>query len=163
MNLPEHGHCVHYATVDEDWLDYNDHMNVAYYLKSFDAASESLIAVAGMGESYTRTTHNSWVALESHIIFQQEARIGEELRIESRVIALDDKKIHLYQEMYRDDELLATHEQLGLHFNTATRRAGPFEPAVRANLERMVAAQRQLPAPAVLGRAIGLTRPKRGG
>jgi acyl-CoA thioesterase FadM len=37
------------------------------------------------------------------------------------VLDFDDKKMHLYQEMYRGDELLATHEQLGLHFDT--RRA----------------------------------------
>ncbi|MBK6660772.1 MAG: thioesterase family protein [Proteobacteria bacterium] len=113
-----------------------------------------------MGADYTRRTNNSWVALESHITFQNEALLGDELRIESRVLDFDDKKMHLYQEMYRGDELLATHEQLGLHFDTVARRASAFTPAVRAALEQLHEAQRQLARPVAVGRSIGIRRSK---
>lgn len=160
MTLPENGLCEYRVTVGRDWLDYNEHMNVAYYLKAFDDAGEGLTLVIGMGAEYTRRTNNSWAALESHITFQNEALLGDELRIESRVLDFDDKKMHIYQEMFRGDELLATHEQLGLHFDTAARRGSVFTPSVRDNLEHLHGAQAQLARPAAVGRSIGLRRSK---
>ncbi|MCC6706053.1 MAG: thioesterase family protein [Gammaproteobacteria bacterium] len=160
MTLPENGLCEYRVTVGRDWLDYNEHMNVAYYLKAFDDAGEGLTLIIGMGADYTRRTNNSWVALESHITFQNEALLGDELRIESRVLDFDDKKMHIYQEMSRGDELLATHEQLGLHFDTAARRGSVFTPAVRASLEQLHGAQARLARPAAVGRSIGIKRNK---
>jgi len=162
MTLPDNGLCEYCATVGRDWLDYNEHMNVAFYLKAFDDAGEGLTVAIGMGAEYTRQTRNSWVALESHITFQNEALLGDTLRIESRVLDFDDKKMHIYQEMFRGEELLATHEQLGLHFSTEARRGSVFTPEVRANLERLHRAQAALPRPAAVGRAISLTRRKPG-
>ncbi len=160
MTIPNNGLCEYRVTVGHDWLDYNEHMNVAYYLKAFDDASESLAVAIGMGAEYTRRTCNSWVALESHITFQNEALLGDELRIESRVLDFDEKKMPVYQEMYRGEELLATHEQLGLHFDTGARRASAFTPQVRASLEGLHAAQASLARPAAVGRSISLARRK---
>ena len=91
MMVPDNGVCMDYVKVGRAWLDYNDHMNVAFYLKAFDDASDKLTAVAGMGQAYTQATSNSWVALESHLSFQAEARLGDALRIESRVLEVDEK------------------------------------------------------------------------
>ena len=155
---PAQGVCRFEVTVKREWLDYNEHMNVAFYLKAFDDASEGLIACAGMGAAYTRETHNSWVALESHIGFRQEVRLGDSLRIESRVVDHDAKKIHLYQEMFRGSELVATHEQLGVHFDTIARRATAFAPDVLARVAALHEAQRALPRPTALGRAVSMRK-----
>ena len=160
MTLPNNGLCEYRVTVGHDWLDYNQHMNVAFYLKAFDDAGEALTLVIGMGAQYTRRTNNSWVALESHITFQNEAVLGDELRIESRVLDFDAKKMHLYQEMFRGTELLATHEQLGLHFDTGARRGSAFTPAVQRRLDILHAAQSALPRPTAVGRAVSLARRK---
>lgn len=160
MTLPDDGLCEYRVTVGRDWLDYNEHMNVACYLKAFDDAGERLTLAIGMGADYTRRTNNSWVALESHITFQNEALLGDELRIESRVLDFDDKKMHVYQEMFRGDELLATHEQLGLHFDTAARRGSAFTPAVRERLQQLHDAQAALALPAAVGRSVGIKRSK---
>lgn len=154
--LPRDGVGVHTVTVGRDWLDYNEHMNVAFYLKAFDDASEAFIALAGMGAHYTQATKWSWVALESHLGFVREALLGDRLRITSRLLALDSSKLHLAQTMYRGDELLATHEQLGLHFDTVARRARPFAPEVHARLAALLEAQQRLPRPGWVGRRIGL-------
>jgi acyl-CoA thioester hydrolase len=155
-DLPENGVGVSQTEVGRDWLDYNEHMNVAFYLKAFDDAGEAFIALAGMGAAYTRATGHSWVALESHLGFVREALLGDRLRIETRALALDRAKLHLVQALYRADELLATHEQLNLHFDTDRRRSLPFPPAVYARLAALVAAQRALPRPAWIGRRIDL-------
>lgn len=84
MTLPNTGLCEYRVTVGRDWLDYNEHMNVAYYLKAFDDAGEGLTVVIGMGADYTRRTNNSWVALESHITFQEDERslsLGDQIGV----------------------------------------------------------------------------------
>lgn len=150
-------HTMHLAVLPA-WLDYNGHMNVAYYSLAFDQAGEELLKCAGMGEAYTATTRNSWMALEAHITYQNEAKLDENLRIASRVLDCSAKCAHLYQEMFRDTELLATQEQLALHVSLDTRRGAPFEPAVMAEIERFRALQADLPRPPWIGRQIGIRR-----
>ncbi len=145
-------------TVPREWLDYNDHMNVAYYTLAFDNAGEELLKSAGMGHEYTQTTQNSWMVLEGHITYQNEARLGDLLLIKSRVLDCSTKAAHLYQEMYRGETLLSTQEQLMLHVSLATRRTSPFEPAVLTALQAMQAAQQDLPRPEWIGRRIGIRR-----
>jgi len=145
-------------TVPREWLDYNDHMNVAYYTLAFDNAGEELLKSAGMGHDYTQTTQNSWMVLEGHITYQNEARLGDLLLIQSRVLDCSAKAAHLYQEMYRGETLLSTQEQLMLHVSLATRRTSPFEPAVLTALQAMQAAQQDLPRPEWIGRRIGIRR-----
>ena len=115
-----------------------------------------------MGVEYTRNTGLSWVALESHITFQQEALLGDALRVESRVLAVDGKKLHYYQEMFRGPELLATHEQLALAFATDARKSIEFSAEVRAALDALCEAARALPRPSWIGRAISLNSKKPG-
>lgn len=140
------------------WLDYNGHMNVAYYSLAFDLAGEELLKCAGMGEAYTAATRNSWMVLEAHITYQNEAHLGESLRIESRFLDCSAKAAHLYQEMYRGEDLCATQEQLFLHVSLESRRGAPFEPQVMAEIERLRALQVDLPRPAWIGRRIGIRR-----
>ncbi len=154
--LPADGVLREEVDVEAAWLDYNGHMNVAFYLRVFDDAGDRLTALAGMGAAYTRRTHNSWVALESHITFRAEAMEGDRLRVESCVLDVERKKIHVCQAMFRGDTLLATHEQLGLHFDTVARRATPFEAAVFERLVALRDARAAQPRPPWVGRAIAL-------
>jgi carnitine 3-dehydrogenase len=80
------------------------------------------------------------------------------LLIKSRVLDCSAKAAHLYQEMYRGDQLLSTQEQLMLHVSLETRRTSNFEPAVLAALQLMQAAQQDLPRPDWIGRRIGIRR-----
>jgi acyl-CoA thioesterase FadM len=158
VRLPADGIHRDTLTVPRAWVDRDGRLVPAFCLKLFDDAGDALTRLAGMGEAYTRATHNSWVALESHLAFLAPAAAGDALVVESCVLDLDAKKIHVYQALSRDGVLLATHEQLGLHFNTATRRGCPFEPAVHAALAQLQAARAAFPRPAGAGRRIGLVR-----
>ena len=163
MTMPDQGQHLTHMTVPPEWLDYNHHMNVAYYTLAFDLAGEELLKTCGMGEAYTEATRNSWMVTESHITYQNEARLGDALEIRSRVLDLAPKAAHLYQEMYRGDQLLSTQEQLMLHVSLETRRSSPFEPAVFATLQAMQAAQSGLPVPTWVGQRIGIRRPPKEG
>jgi acyl-CoA thioester hydrolase len=144
--------------VQPEWVDYNDHMNVAYYIAVFDTGIDALKAVYGISGTYIETQRRSTVALEAHITYQNEANIGENLRVETRIIDFDTKRTHLYQEMYRDDTLLATQETLSISFDLDARRSCEFEPRIAENIAELYAAQKDLKRPEWVGRAVGIRR-----
>ncbi|MGR8921539.1 MAG: thioesterase family protein [Gammaproteobacteria bacterium] len=155
--LPAAGLSITEATAEHAWAAPGDRLRRAWYLKVFDDAGDRLSELAGMGAAYTRRTHNSWVALESHLSVMVELRPGDHVRVESRVLAVDERKLHVSQAMYAGDVLVATHEQLGLHFDTLARRASPFEPAVRARFEALAAAQTAAPPPRRVGATVTMS------
>ena len=156
----ENGVVVTEATVLAEWLDYNDHMNVAYYIAVFDMGIDDLKVVYGVSGSYIEAQKRSTVALEAHITYQNEATMGEKLRVETRIIDFDAKRTHLYQEMYRGDDLLATQETLSISFDLNARKSCEFEPRIAENIAALCEAQRELERPEWVGRAVGIRRGK---
>jgi acyl-CoA thioester hydrolase len=143
-----------------EWIDYNGHMNVAYYVLVFDYATDAFWSYLGIGEEYLKRTNNSTFALESHIIYQGEVRLGDRVRVTSQLIGLDAKRLHFFHRMYHAEKgyLAATLESVCLHVSLATRRAAPFPDDRQAFLDRVFAAHRSLGIPEESGRRIGLER-----
>ncbi len=160
FTIPENGIVVTTATVLPEWLDYNDHMNVAYYIATFDLGIDELKAVYGIDSDYIAMQQRSTVALEAHITYQNEASLGETLQIGTRILDFDSKRTHLYQEMFRGEDLLATQETLSISFDLKARKSQPFAPAIAANIEAMYQAQLAVPRPEWVGRAVGIRRGK---
>jgi acyl-CoA thioester hydrolase len=158
--LPDNGIVVSTLTVKPEWLDYNQHMNVAYYVFAFDLAIDDLKDTYGLTEAYRLAQQCSTVALEAHITYQNEATLDEVLRIESRILDTDGKRLHLAQAMYRDTTLLATQETLSISFDLQTRRARPFDPALLQRIQALQQAQLTLPRPSWAGRIISLASGK---
>jgi acyl-CoA thioester hydrolase len=147
-------------TVAPEWIDYNGHMNVAYYVLAFDRATDRLFDYLGIGEDYRRATHHSLFALEAHVTYERELRQGDEFEIASRLIDADRKRLHLFHAMTRtkDGELAATIELMGLHVDMAGPKSAELPDAIYAKIEALVAEYRLLPLPAQLGRKIGIQR-----
>ena len=141
---------VHWDEVRPEWIDYNGHMNVAYYVLVFDRGTDALFDRLGIGEEYRVRTGRTLFAVESHVAYLAEATLGERVRVESGLIGVDDKRVHFMSRMFRaDGRLAATYEALGLHVDLARRRAAPFDAATRARLAAAVS-----PLPPEAGRAI---------
>ena len=160
--LPANGLVITTAEVIPAWLDYNEHMNVTYYLVAFETGIEAYKHLVGLTPAYIAERRRSTVALEAHITYQREAAQGDRLRIETRVLDCDGKRAHVYQEMYCDDLLLSTQETLALSFDIAARRSAPFETHVAAGYAALIAAQQALPRPPWVGRAIGIRQGRPG-
>ena len=154
--IPLNGIVVDTVFVRSEWIDYNGHMNVAWFVKAFELGIDSYKAVVGLDAAYIEANGRSTVALEAHIRYQREAVLGDELRIETRLLGCDGKRVHVYQEMYRGSAMLATQETLAISFDLAARRVCAFEPAIADRYRRMVAAQTAIDRPAWVGRAITL-------
>ena len=119
-----------------EWIDINEHMNVAYYLLAFDQAVDALWARFGLTEDYVRAHSSSTIAVESHVTWQREIVEGAPYVVTSQILAFDDKRIHQFQRMYHADEgfLAATCEWMNLHFDTSIRRVAPWPDEIRARI-----------------------------
>lgn len=158
--LPADGIVRTLLTVKPEWLDYNDHVNVAYYVVAFEHGIEDLKATYGLDASYRQEHQRSTVALEVHLTYQNEARRGDDLRIESRILGTDGKRLHLCQAMYRETTLLTTQEVISISFDLMARRTCPFAPELLVKIEALQVAQAKHSPPSWVGRSISLEAKK---
>lgn len=144
-----------------EWIDLNDHMNVAYYLLAFDHAVDSLWQEFGLTEDYVRTHKCSTIAVESHVTWQREIVEGDPYVVTSQVLAFDDKRIHQFQRMYHAEQgfLAATCEWMNLHFDTGIRRVAPWPDEIRARIAEFADNQGQHPWPAEAGQRMQVKQP----
>ena len=144
--------------VEPGWIDYNGHMNMAYYLVLFDRAVDEAFELAGLGADYLRERNASYFTAEIHVTYRRELSVREEVRVTVQIVDHDEKRIQAYFEIRhaREGWLAAACEKLFLHVDMATRRVSQFPPDILANLTAMKAAHERLPRPEALGRSIGL-------
>ncbi len=144
-----------------EWIDINDHMNVAYYLLAFDQAVDVLWTRFGLTEDYIRTHSSSTIAVESHVTWQREIVEGANFVVTSQLLAYDDKRIHQFQRMYHADEgfLAATCEWMNLHFDTDLRRVAPWPDNIRARIHEFADNQGEHDWPAEAGRRMRVRQP----
>lgn len=152
---------IHTTAIKPEWLDYNNHMNVAFYVWIFDLAGVALAQSIGLGEDVTRTTGISWMALENHVTYDNEVSLGQQVEVRVQLVDHDHKRLHLYFEMHTigaDGYLAATEEQLVLCVDLRQRRAATFPPEVQARIAALAQSQAHLPPAANIGRKIGIRR-----
>ena len=147
---------LHHETVRPEWIDYNGHMNVAYYLLAFDHATDAVLDRFGIGKAYVAAENRSVFVVDAHLTYAREVTEGTPLRFESLLLGADAKRLHLFHEMRHAEEgwLAATAEFMLLHVDLGTRKTGPFPPAVAAALAGQATAHAGLPRPPQAGRAV---------
>jgi acyl-CoA thioester hydrolase len=151
---------LHTETVRPEWIDYNGHMNVAYYVLAFDHATDSLLDHAGLGIAYVRETNRSVFVLEMHVTYEREVRAGDPLAFTTRILDIDAKRVHLIHAMHHAAEgwLAATNELVLMHIDLEARRSCPLPESALEALAEIHRSQRDLPMPPQMGRLIGLKR-----
>ena len=137
------------ATVAPEWIDYNGHMNEAYYVLVFSLATDALMDLVGIDERFRARTGLTLYTLETHVRYLAEARLGARLAVATRLLDCDDKRVHLWHEMRRADggTPLATAEQMLIGTDTRGPRAAPLAPGPAACLRAILAAHARLPRP----------------
>ncbi|MBI3515966.1 MAG: thioesterase family protein [Proteobacteria bacterium] len=146
--------------VPAEWVDYNRHLNIGYYMIAFDKATDGFADRLGIGAAYVKATGNSYYVVETHLCFEREVLENAPIRVETLLLAADDKRIHFCHCLYEEtgNFLAATSEMLGLHVNLSTRRAAPFPPEQARAIAALADQQRTLTRPAQLGRTVALKR-----
>ena len=116
--------------VIEEWIDYNDHMNVSYYLLIFDKyGADKLNEIFKMGELSAKTTKKSTMIVESHITYNQELKVNDEVDINLVYFNHDRKRLQYKMEMVhkKDKYLASTIEILALYVDLEKRKVIEFE------------------------------------
>ena len=116
--------------VIKNWIDYNDHMNVSYYLLLFDKyGADTLNDLFQMGEDSAKKTKKSTMMVESHITYNQELRLNDEVDINCIYFNHDDKRLHYKMEMVHKEKkyLASTIEVLALYVDLNKRKVAGFE------------------------------------
>ncbi len=144
--------------IEKDWIDYNGHLNMAYYNMLFDRAVDEAFGICGLGPDYIRDHNHSFFLVESRIRYRRELTLDNQIRVTLQLIDFDDKRLHYVMEIRHAVEgwLAAACENLSINVDMATRRAAPFPTDVLANLAMMKAAHSALPQPEMLGAGVAM-------
>lgn len=123
-----------------EWVDYNRHMTEAAYLTAFGWASDALFTYIGDDDAYRAAGH-SFYTVETHIAYLREAAERAPLRITTRVLGVDRKRLLIYHEMFhgQNQKLLATTEQMLVHVDMHAARSVAILPDVRTALDAVLA------------------------
>ena len=123
---------IHLTTqkIIKEWTDYNNHMNVAYYVLIFDVhGAEVLMNKFKMGEHSAKTTKKSTMVVESHITYNQEVSEEDEVDVNLTFFDHDKKRLHFRLEMIekKSKKLSSTIEMLSLHVDLNKRKVAEFD------------------------------------
>jgi acyl-CoA thioester hydrolase len=145
--------------IEKDWIDYNGHLNMAYYNVLFDRCMDEALDRLGAGAAYARERRMTIYTAEVHICYVQELHLGDVVTVSFQMLDHDEKRVRAFQEIrHVDGWLAATSETLSLHVDMAGPKVAPFPADVLANVAAMRAAHAGLPMPERAGRSIGIRR-----
>ena len=116
-------------TIKKEWIDYNNHMNMAYYVLVFDEVWEIILKKFQMGENSARSTKMSTMVVETHTTYNSEVKLGDEVEINLTFFDHDKKRLHYKMEMIEKSskKLSATLEMLSLYIDLNKRKVAEFE------------------------------------
>lgn len=146
-------------TVQSDWIDYNGHLNMAFYNVLFDRGADELFEIFGFGPERAKTTGFSTFSAEFHVCYLRELHEGDMVYVTSQLLDFDEKRFHFYQELYHEDGWVsATGEGLGLHIDLAGPRVAPMPKEALDAMQRLHNEHSKLPWPERAGRRIGIAK-----
>ena len=146
-------------TVKPEWIDYNGHLNMAYYNVLFDEAADQVYPQLGFGPDYHAATGNTTYTAEFHLTYVRELHVNDPVTVTFQLIDFDRKRFHSYQEIrHQDGWLAACGEAMTLHVDQSGPRVAPMPDEVFAHVEAMGRAHAELPRPDRVGASIGIRR-----
>jgi acyl-CoA thioester hydrolase len=144
--------------VEPAWIDYNGHLNMAYYNVLLDRAVDEVFELLGCGLDYVKTRGHSCFTAEAHVRYLRELHAGAPVRVTFQLLDYDEKRMHYFEHLLHATEgwVSATSENMSLHVDMAAKRTAPFPDAIVAALARMQSMHAGLPRPQGAGRRIAM-------
>ncbi|HEY5215968.1 MAG TPA: thioesterase family protein [Pseudolabrys sp.] len=144
--------------VEPQWIDYNGHLNMAYYNVLFDRAVDEVYELLGLGPDYLERHRHSTMVAEMHVRYLRELHEGDPVRVTVQLLDCDAKRVQLFEQLLHATEnwVSATCETMTLHVDMTAKKVAPFSDGVMRALERMKSAHADLPRPEGAGRSIAM-------
>ena len=113
----------------KEWVDYNNHLNMAYYVLIFDQALEVILEKFNMGAKSAKTEKRSTMVVETNTKYISEIKQEDEVDIMLSFFDHDKKRLHLKLEMIekKTKKISASIEWLSLYVNLEARKVTEFE------------------------------------
>lgn len=113
--------------IKPEWIDYNKHLNDAYYAIVLSAANELFCDHLGLSADYRNETGAALYTVDLHIEYLAEVKSDDEIRAESIITELGTKKIRMRTELIRrDGSIAAVGTVLYLHFDSNVKAVTPL-------------------------------------
>ena len=127
-------------SVKQEWVDYNNHMNMAYYVLIFDQALEVALEKFKMGESAAKDLNRSTMVVETNTKYLSEVKQDEEIDIYMTYFDHDKKRLHIKMEMIEKSKkkISATIEWISLYINLSQRKVAEFEEEKLKLMDRFI-------------------------
>lgn len=147
-------------TVPAEWIDYNGHMNVAYYVMAIDKALDHAFDALGIGIALVETHKMGPMALVNQIHYLDELLEGQHYFCEFQVLDADHKRMHLFVTMHHVEKgtVAATYEGLSMNVDLVARKSAPYPDTAMARIAALRDAHARLPRPDLAGASIGIRR-----
>ena len=146
--------------IKEEWIDYNGHLNMAFYNVLFDKGVDFFYDRIGVGEEYSRSEVGTVFTLEVHLQYLQELNLQDRIRVHLQLLDFDEKRLHFFEYMYHAERgyLAATSEQLAIHVDIKTRKTASFSANALEQINALYENHRTLQRPEAAGRSVGLKK-----
>ena len=144
--------------VEPGWIDYNGHLNMAYYNVLFDRAVDEMLELIGCGADYVSKRHQSWFAAEVHVRYLRELHADDPVRATFQLLAYDSKRMHFFEQLFHAVEgwVAATSENMALHVDMKAGKTVAVPADIVPRLARLAASHAELPLPEAAGRRIAM-------
>ena len=109
----------------DEWIDYNGHMNVAYYTLAFDKALDFFFEdVLNIGPSFVEKNKEGPFALKASYNYFSELMENESFFVDISISDFDSKRVHVFGEMRKDKslELSAVFETVLMNMDLSARK-----------------------------------------
>lgn len=142
-----------------EWIDFNGHLNMAYYALLFDLGADQAFAELGFGPDYALTRRMTTYAADFRIRYLKELHVDAKVTVGLQLLDADEKRFHFCQWLWHEDGwLAATGEGLTLHIDMTGPRVAPFPPDIAENIAKMRAHHAQIAPPDFIAKPIGIHR-----
>ena len=121
--------------VKEDWIDYNGHMNMAYYVQCFEESSDFLLEHMDLGYRYAIEEQKGVFVIKCEINYRKEINLNENFIISLEELVCKGKKLIVVLKMLNENnETIADYKILNLNVDLETKKSSTFSPKIIAQL-----------------------------
>ena len=151
---------LHQEIIRPEWVDYNGHMNVAYYVLIFDHATDVFLDYLGLTSEFRSQNNASTFAGAMHVNYLGEVKEADKVRVTTQLLGYDTKRIHYFHHMYHVDEgyLAATSELLSLYMDMELRRVANMPEVIKQRLQEVYGIHSSLALPEQAGHVIAVKK-----